>query len=47
MANFLVRNGFNIKKVDDSEINKNFKVFLFHDSPLFRETMNKFHRQEG
>lgn len=45
MANFLVRHGFNIKKVDDSEKNNQFKVFLFSDSNELRATMAQFNRE--
>lgn len=46
MANYLVRQGFNIKKIDDSEKNANYKVFLFSDSDELRTTMAQFN-QEG
>lgn len=46
MANYLVRQGFNIKKVDDSEKNNQFKVFLFSDSNELRSAMARF-KQEG
>lgn len=46
MANFLVRNGFNIKKVDDSEKNNRFKVFLFSDSDELRAAMAQFKQED-
>lgn len=47
MANFLVRNGHDIKKVDDSEKDSRFKVFLFHDCKSLRNVMAKFPNGQG
>ena len=46
MMMYLVRNGFDIIKVGDSEDNKNFKVFLFIDSKELRQCMSKFSIKE-
>lgn len=45
MTNHLVRQGFGIKKVDDSDRGDNLKKFLFHDSPKLRQAMSNFKRQ--
>ncbi|WP_227018232.1 DUF5659 domain-containing protein [Sinanaerobacter chloroacetimidivorans] len=45
MANHLVRNGFDIKKVDNSEKNNKLKVFLFYDSPELRQAMATFSQE--
>lgn len=42
LANFLVRQGFDILKVSDSEQNSNLKVFLFGDCPELRKSMTMF-----
>lgn len=42
LANFLVRAGFDIIKVSDSENNSNFKVFLFNDSKELRNYITMF-----
>jgi ATP-dependent Clp protease adapter protein ClpS len=42
MANFLVRAGFDILKVSDSEQDPNFKVFLFNDSKELRNYITMF-----
>jgi hypothetical protein len=44
MANYLVRQGHNIKKVDDSEKDPSMKVFLFSDSDELRKTMQSFRK---
>lgn len=44
MANHLVRNGHDILKVEDSEKDPRFKVFLFEDSAALHNTMKQFHR---
>lgn len=46
MANYLVRCGFDIVKVDDNEKNTKYKKFLFHDSFQLRKSMAKFKKQE-
>ena len=46
MANFLVRSGHDIFKVDDSEVDYRMKVFLFKDSADLREQMTKFKREK-
>ena len=43
MANHLVRNGHDILKVEDSEKDPRFKVFLFEDSAALHNTMKQFH----
>lgn len=45
MANYLVRQGFDIKKVDDSERDSKLKKFLFHDGVDFRNAMSRYKRQ--
>lgn len=42
MTNYLVRKGFDIKKVDDNEANPEFKVFLFADSQELRDAMSEY-----
>lgn len=42
MANFLVRQGFDILKVSDSRENSRFKVFLFRDCKELRDSMSMF-----
>lgn len=44
MANHLVRNGHDILKVEDSEKDSRFKVFLFEDSAALHNTMKQFHK---
>ncbi|WP_407928364.1 DUF5659 domain-containing protein [Caproiciproducens faecalis] len=45
MANYLVRHGYDIKKVSDSEKNNQFKVFLFSDSDELRSAMAQFNQE--
>lgn len=47
MTNYLVRNGFKIKKVDDSTKDIRFKVFLFADSFSLRKCMEQFPCGQG
>lgn len=42
LANFLVRQGFDILKVSDSEHNSEFKVFLFRDCAELRRSITMF-----
>ncbi len=42
MANYLVRQGFDIKKVEDNAYDRRFKVFLFEDSPELRKAIGKY-----
>ena len=42
MTNYLVRKGFDIKKVDDNKANPEFKVFLFADSQELRDAMSEY-----
>lgn len=45
MANWLCSNGHKILKVEDSEKNPKFKVFLFEDTPDLHNTMAKFRKE--
>lgn len=45
MANFLVRNGFDIVKVDDNERDNRLKKFLFYDNANLRNAMTTYKRQ--
>lgn len=42
MANWLCNNGHQILKVEDSEKDSRFKVFLFEDTAALHNTMAKF-----
>ena len=42
MANYLVRQGFDIVRVVDNNYNKKFKIFLFKDSPELRKAMEEY-----
>ncbi|WP_352168640.1 DUF5659 domain-containing protein [Proteiniborus sp. MB09-C3] len=42
LANFLVRQGFDILKVSDSEHDPKFKVFLFQDCSELRKSITMF-----
>lgn len=44
MANWLCNNGHKILKVEDSEKDARFKVFLFEDSTALHNTMKKFRK---
>jgi tRNA(Ile2) C34 agmatinyltransferase TiaS len=44
MANWLCRNGHSILKVEDSEKDSRFKVFLFEDTAELHNTMKHFHK---
>ena len=44
MVNWLCSNGHKILKVEDSEKNSRFKVFLFEDTAALHNTMAKFPR---
>ena len=44
MANWLCNNGHKILKVEDSESNPRFKVFLFEDTVSLRNTIAQFHK---
>ncbi len=47
MTNWLCNHGFQILKVEDSEADSKFKVFLFEDTAALHNTMAKYHRQKG
>lgn len=42
MANYLVRNGFDILKVVDDKDNSKFKVFMFRDCLELRQAMERY-----
>lgn len=42
MANWLCNNGHQILKVEDSEKDSRFKVFLFEDTAALHNTMARF-----
>ena len=42
MANWLCNNGHQILKVEDSEKDSRFKVFLFEDTAALHNTMKQF-----
>lgn len=42
MANWLCSNGHQILKVEDSEKDSKFKVFLFEDTAALHNTMKQF-----
>lgn len=44
MANYLVRQGFDIVGVEDNENDSYFKVFLFKDSKELRDAMRRFNK---
>lgn len=44
MTNWLCNHGHQILKVEDSEKDPRFKVFLFEDSVELHNTMAKFHK---
>lgn len=46
MANYLIRNGHDMIKVEDSEKDPKLKVFLFEDTPALRKTMKQFRRSD-
>ena len=46
MTNWLCRHGHEILKVEDSEKDARFKVFLFEDSVALHDTMRQFPRKE-
>jgi hypothetical protein len=46
MTNWLCNKGHKILKVDDSEINPQFKVFLFEDTTALHNTMKQFPKKE-
>ncbi|WP_420324012.1 DUF5659 domain-containing protein [Lacrimispora celerecrescens] len=46
MTNWLCRNGHEILKVSDSEIDPRFKVFLFQDTAALHNTMKQFPKKE-
>lgn len=45
MANWLCNHGHKILKVEDSEKDSRFKVFLFEDTAALHNTMAKFDRK--
>lgn len=42
MTNWLCNNGYKILKVEDSEKDPRFKVFLFEDTVALHNTMKQF-----
>lgn len=42
MANYLVRKGFDIKKVEDNAYDRRFKIFLFEDSKELRNAISEY-----
>lgn len=44
MTNYLCNRGFKILKVEDSEIDPRFKVFLFADTNELHHTMAMFNK---
>lgn len=44
MANWLCNNGHRILKVEDSEKDPRFKVFLFEDTDALHNTMKRFQK---
>nr|UWI13971.1 MAG: hypothetical protein [Bacteriophage sp.] len=42
MTNWLCQRKFELLKVEDSEANPHFKVFLFADTPELRTSINQF-----
>ena len=45
MMHYLVRKGFNVQNVSDSNENPELKVFLFTDSKELRQAMSEFGKQ--
>jgi hypothetical protein len=44
LANYLVRQGFDIKKIDDSRANSKFKICLFLNSPQLEKCVEGFNK---
>lgn len=44
MTNWLCNNGYKILKVEDSEKDPRFKVFLFEDTTALHNTMKQFQK---
>lgn len=47
MTNWLCSHGFQILKVEDSEKDARFKVFLFEDTAALHNTMAQFNKSKG
>ena len=47
MTNWLCNHGFQILKVEDSEKDARFKVFLFEDTAALHNTMTQFSKNKG
>lgn len=47
MTNWLCNHGFQILKVEDSEKDARFKVFLFEDTAALHNTMEQFSKNKG
>lgn len=47
MTNWLCNNGFQILKVEDSEKDPRFKVFLFEDTAALHNMMARFSKKKG
>lgn len=45
LANFLISNGLNIKKVDIDNVSNNYVVFLFEKNKLFEKIMNEWNKR--
>ena len=46
MTNWLCNHGFQILKVEDSEKDARFKVFLFEDTAALHNTMAQFNKNK-
>lgn len=44
MANFLIENGFVLRKIDRNSENRNKLIFLFDDTKTLRDTMSHYKR---
>lgn len=45
MTNWLCQRKFELLKVEDSEDDPHFKVFLFEDTPELRTSINQFYSE--
>lgn len=45
MANWLCRNGFEMKWLEPSKVDKGHQVFIFDDSTKLRKCMEEFERK--
>ena len=44
MMHYLIRQGFDVQKVDDNKENPKWKVFLFSDSEELRQAMTVYNK---